>query len=167
MKAYIITDIRVALDQVVAVEVGYIPEGVPVLLLYSGDAEANPAGGFLVKAKDDGTATVNTDNNLLKVTTAATSFSTGKIYLLYKGEFVLNKAGDLAAGKVYLDNTTGGVHAPRLAIAWDESTGVEEVRAKVDEKRIDKWYTLDGRRLSGKPTKKGLYINNGNKVVIK
>lgn len=167
MKAYIITDIRVALDQVVAVEVGYIPEGVPVLLLYDDNASANPASGFFVKAKSDGTATVNTNNNLLKVTTAATSFSTGKIYLLYKGEFVLNKAGSLAAGKIYLDNTTGGVHAPRLAIAWDESTVVEEVRGKMEDGRNDKWYTLDGRRLSGKPTKKGLYINYGRKIVIK
>jgi hypothetical protein len=29
------------------------------------------------------------------------------------------------------------------------------------------WYTLDGRKLNGKPTAKGLYINNGRKVVIK
>ena len=29
------------------------------------------------------------------------------------------------------------------------------------------WYTLDGRRLSGKPTASGIYINNGKKVVIK
>jgi len=29
------------------------------------------------------------------------------------------------------------------------------------------WYSIDGRKLSGKPTKKGLYINNGNKVAIK
>ena len=29
------------------------------------------------------------------------------------------------------------------------------------------WYDLSGRKLSGKPTKKGLYINNGNMVVIK
>ena len=28
------------------------------------------------------------------------------------------------------------------------------------------WYTLDGRKLDGKPTKKGLYIHNGNKLVI-
>ena len=28
------------------------------------------------------------------------------------------------------------------------------------------WYTLDGVRLSGKPTAKGAYINNGRKVVI-
>ena len=29
------------------------------------------------------------------------------------------------------------------------------------------WYTLDGRRLNGKPMTKGLYIYNGLKVVIK
>ena len=31
----------------------------------------------------------------------------------------------------------------------------------------DGWYDLQGRKLSGKPTKKGLYINNGRKIVIK
>ena len=29
------------------------------------------------------------------------------------------------------------------------------------------WYTLDGRRLQGKPTQKGVYIQNGKKVIIK
>ncbi|MBR2114688.1 MAG: hypothetical protein IJ929_08490, partial [Prevotella sp.] len=31
----------------------------------------------------------------------------------------------------------------------------------------DGWYDLQGRKLSGKPTQKGLYINNGRKIVIK
>lgn len=31
----------------------------------------------------------------------------------------------------------------------------------------DGWYTLDGRKLSDQPTQKGIYINNGQKVVIK
>ena len=31
----------------------------------------------------------------------------------------------------------------------------------------DDWYDLNGRRLEGKPTAKGVYINNGNKVAIK
>ena len=31
----------------------------------------------------------------------------------------------------------------------------------------DKWFSLDGRKLDGKPTREGLYINNGNIVVIK
>ena len=30
----------------------------------------------------------------------------------------------------------------------------------------DVWYTIDGSRLSGKPTQKGIYIVNGKKVVI-
>ena len=29
------------------------------------------------------------------------------------------------------------------------------------------WYSLDGRKLSGEPTAKGVYIHNGRKVVIK
>ena len=29
------------------------------------------------------------------------------------------------------------------------------------------WYSLDGRKLNDKPTQKGIYINNGKKVVIK
>ena len=31
----------------------------------------------------------------------------------------------------------------------------------------DAWYTIDGRRLTGKPTQRGLYINNGRKVVVR
>jgi hypothetical protein len=29
------------------------------------------------------------------------------------------------------------------------------------------WYSLDGRKLSGKPAQKGVYINNGKKIVMK
>ena len=31
----------------------------------------------------------------------------------------------------------------------------------------DAWCTLDGRKLDGKPTQKGVYVNNGKKIVIK
>lgn len=30
----------------------------------------------------------------------------------------------------------------------------------------DAWYTLDGRKLNGQPTKKGVYIHNGRAVVL-
>ena len=44
----------------------------------------------------------------------------------------------------------------------------EEIRVKSEEfATAAEWYSLDGRRLSGKPTKKGVFINNGRKVVIK
>ena len=31
----------------------------------------------------------------------------------------------------------------------------------------DNYYTLDGRKLSGQPTQKGVYIHNGRSVVVK
>ena len=32
---------------------------------------------------------------------------------------------------------------------------------------MDTWYDLNGRKLNGMPTKKGMYIMNGKKVVVK
>lgn len=50
----------------------------------------------------------------------------------------------------------------------DESTGILSLSAdSKDAMDNAAWYTLEGRRLTGKPTTKGLYINNGKKVVIK
>ena len=31
----------------------------------------------------------------------------------------------------------------------------------------ESWYTIDGMKLSGKSTKKGVFVNNGRKVVVK
>jgi hypothetical protein len=36
-----------------------------------------------------------------------------------------------------------------------------------DSEGKEEWYTLDGKRLDGKPSQKGLYLRNGKKVVIK
>ncbi|MBO4800403.1 MAG: leucine-rich repeat protein [Bacteroidaceae bacterium] len=44
----------------------------------------------------------------------------------------------------------------------------EELRVKSEDfATAAEWYTLDGRKLSGKPTTKGMYIHGGHKVVIK
>ena len=44
------------------------------------------------------------------------------------------------------------------------STGINTLTA--DEPEESKWYTVDGRKLQGRPTAKGLYIKNGRKVVV-
>ena len=54
-----------------------------------------------------------------------------------------------------------------LEFGDEETTGILEVSADSKEKKDDAWYSLDGVRLSGKPAQRGIYINNGNKVVIK
>ena len=48
-----------------------------------------------------------------------------------------------------------------------ETTGIGALDTNTGEFTTDGWYDMNGRKLSGKPTKKGLYINNGKKVVIK
>ena len=38
---------------------------------------------------------------------------------------------------------------------------------EITEKADASWYTIDGIRLNSKPSKKGLYIHNGRKTVVK
>ena len=47
----------------------------------------------------------------------------------------------------------------------EEVTGIKSVNGSRYDS--DAWYTLDGRKLSGKPAKGGMYINNGRKLVVK
>ena len=57
----------------------------------------------------------------------------------------------------------------KLISASGETTAIGTLDTKTGEMTFDSeaWYTLDGVRLSGKPSSKGIYINNGKKVVIK
>ena len=49
----------------------------------------------------------------------------------------------------------------------DGATGINELRVENGEKKENAWYSLDGRRLYVKPTKKGVYVKDGQKIVIK
>ena len=49
-----------------------------------------------------------------------------------------------------------------------EETGITEIsNLKSQTSPSTSWFTIDGRKLNGKPISKGIYINNGRKVVIK
>lgn len=43
---------------------------------------------------------------------------------------------------------------------------IENGKLKI-ENEANAWYTIDGRKLSGKPTAKGIYIHNGKKIILK
>ena len=45
------------------------------------------------------------------------------------------------------------------------TTGIHSVES--GELSTEKWYDLNGRQLQGKPTKKGVYISNGQKIVVR
>ena len=57
----------------------------------------------------------------------------------------------------------------RLISANGEVTGIGTLQTKTGEVTLDgeAWYSIDGRRIVSKPSTKGIYVNNGKKVVIK
>ncbi len=68
----------------------------------------------------------------------------------------------------YIKNNAGAkARAFALSFDGEDVTGVLGVSADSTDVKDGVWYSLDGVRLSGKPTQRGLYINNGKKVVIK
>ena len=58
--------------------------------------------------------------------------------------------------------------AKSVTITADEgiSTDIEQVTSNKYQVTSDDWYTIDGRKLSGKPNAKGVYIHKGKKVVV-
>jgi hypothetical protein len=68
-------------------------------------------------------------------------------------------------------NLSDGVNASEFVVNFGEdenTTGVNEVK-EVNGVNDNTWFTLDGRKIANgqKPTAKGIYINNGRKVVVK
>ena len=103
--------------------------------------------------------------------------SEGDNTMLYMGAdnkvYYPNAAMTIGAFRAYfqlLDGLTAGTPAGIRAFNLnfgDEASGVENVQCSTFNVQSESWFTLDGRKLSCKPTVKGIYINNGNKVVIK
>ena len=49
---------------------------------------------------------------------------------------------------------------------FDEPTAIDHIQT-IDRDGTERWFDLNGRLLNGKPTQRGIYINNGKKVLIK
>ena len=80
----------------------------------------------------------------------------------YAGAPGMNRAA--SAGEL-LPETIG----VRFISANGEVTAIGTLQTRTGEVSFDSeaWYTLDGKRLNAKPNTKGIYVNNGKKVVIK
>lgn len=63
-------------------------------------------------------------------------------------------AGDVASARLYFDGE-------------DTQTGMGHTEITDHTDKADAWYSLDGRKLQGQPTQKGLYIHGVRKVAIK
>ena len=76
----------------------------------------------------------------------------GALTVRFTSDNAVNKTGWKA--HVY---TVGGHEEPPTAIETTQQSPLTDNR----------WYTLDGRALSGKPTARGIYIHQGRKVIVK
>ncbi len=88
---------------------------------------------------------------------------------LYRIDDGVTPSDHIEAGTVfYLNLTTLGEYGKYFQ--WlDESgtTGIQNVPYSMFNVQSDTWYDLQGRKLSGKPTQKGIYIYQGKKRIIK
>ncbi len=79
----------------------------------------------------------------------------------FRAYFQLNKG-------LTLSDPVSGVRNFVLNISDEgtQATGIDCTEITETTENADGWYTIDGRKLSEKPTVKGLYIYNGRKVMI-
>ena len=62
---------------------------------------------------------------------------------------------------------TGGAEVKHILLNLDDATGIDNVQGSEFKVQSSDWYDLSGRKLSGTPTTKGVYIHGGKKVMVK
>ncbi len=95
------------------------------------------------------------------------AFAGLSVYVLYGSELV---KVDLSASTVFdiykaFVVAASTKSATRLTFVRDGATAIDLVTTP--DEGEGKWFDLQGRQLDGKPSKKGLYIRNGKKMIIK
>lgn len=152
-----------------------IRANVPMLLYRTGTTEETVFYPPLIKTPTDSWSGLYANylwNSTEKtINTLISEHSNMDIWILVNDQFVRTKSGTLPANRGYLlkeKATGGGSSAPAmlpLVRGSENTTGVE----LIINNPIDNgdWYTLDGRKLQGRPTQKGVYINQGKKIYIK
>ena len=67
----------------------------------------------------------------------------------------------------FLMHEAAGARAFVINFGEGETTGIQPIRMENGTTPAEGTYDLSGRRIQGQPTQKGVYIQNGKKVVIK
>ena len=132
--------------------------GNPVMTLTeigSSDSNGNDLRGISDRAKR---TSVIYDFNANEIYTMGNT-SVGFGFHRYTGEYV-------PAGKAFLPLNIENGAKPILNIVFaNETTGINSVSS--DSNVQNDWFSLDGTRLSGKPSQPGIYVNGKKKVVVK
>ncbi len=129
--------------------------GVQVQVLFDGSESADDfTGNLLVANVTENTNFVGQEGNTWNL-------------ILSNGKFVKATDGTLAAGLAYLPRTFEGGEAKELSLTFDDLTSIRTIDNVENTVDNGAWYTIDGTRLQGEPTTKGIYVRGGKKVVVK
>lgn len=162
-----VTDKEVELTAAISV----VGKGIPFLIYNDSDGEQVVS----LVATEDAADDVTYDVEHFKGTLTGKTFTDNDMaaadhYVLNGQNFIWVKdAGTLTANRCWLEMVPPTeAHARTLAIVnEDEQTPTVINAVSSNETVTEVWYSLDGRRLNGKPAAKGVFIKNGRKVVVK
>ncbi|MBQ1634336.1 MAG: BspA family leucine-rich repeat surface protein, partial [Bacteroidaceae bacterium] len=73
----------------------------------------------------------------------------------------------IPANRAYIPGDKLPAEVKGIRLLFDEETGIKTTNLMNQTNEADAWYTIDGRKLEGKPQQRGLYINNGKKIMVK
>ena len=100
-----------------------------------------------------------------------TSADKSEYYYSTKQKKFVNASDETSVGRMraYLkdNNPTSAVRTITIQEADGSTTAIATIDADGVAVPAQGWYTVNGMKLEGVPTDKGIYINNGKKVVIK
>ena len=74
----------------------------------------------------------------------------------------------LRANSVYIALTDAEVKAMSVKVdSGDDATGISNIFGNAELQSDDSWYTIQGMKLNGRPTAKGIYIHEGKTVIVR
>lgn len=73
----------------------------------------------------------------------------------------------IPAGKVYLIYNSNEAKPMNIVVDNNDGTATSISKVGGDADKRDEWFTLQGVRLNGRPVGKGIYIHNGQRVLVK
>lgn len=125
------------------------------------DEMGEPATGNMLRGSDEAQTTTGGDRYyMLSLNADKDPSSVGFYYAKANGAAFTN-----GAHKAYL--ALSAAQAKAFSYPFNETDGIETITNEHHKTTNGIWYTIDGKRLSGQPTRKGVYIVDGKKMIIK
>ena len=174
VEAYTISSVNAPADgesgTVTLKEQTVIAKNTPMMIR---NTQAATTTKFRVYTTDDAEISASDMCSEFKGASESTTFTDdGNIrYILTNGVFLRSTTGTLPAYNCYLELSAGSpaAGARRFSVVFveGETTGIDTLNNLTVLQSDDCVYDLSGRQLSNSQIKKGIYILNGKKVIIK